>query len=122
MKPAATAVLDVAPMSTLFRALGDETRLRIVALLTHGELCVCHLQAALRLSQPNVSRHLAILKSAGVVRARRAGTWIYYRLDEQRDPHRAASLAAVVKSFGKASTLKRDVSRLLRSRGPESCR
>ena len=53
------ATLDVRPVSRLFKALGDETRLRIVALLSHGELCVCHIQEALGLSQPNVSRQVA---------------------------------------------------------------
>ena len=53
------AALDVRSFSRLFKALGDETRLRIVALLSHGELCVCHVEEALRLSQPKVSRHLA---------------------------------------------------------------
>ena len=115
--------LDVAPVSGLFRALGDETRLRIVALLAHGELCVCHLQSALAISQPNVSRHLAVLRSAGVVGARRVGTWMYYRLEPQHDPRRSRTLAALLETFTSASTLKRDVAKLVRSRGPESpCR
>lgn len=75
--------VDVRPLSKLFRALGDETRLRIVALLAHGELCVCHLESALQLSQPNASRQLGILKMAGVVDSRRDGTWVYNRLAEQ---------------------------------------
>jgi ArsR family transcriptional regulator len=54
-----------------FRALGDETRIRIVALLAHGELCVCHLDKALDLGQPNASRQLSILKHAGIVESRR---------------------------------------------------
>ncbi|HZO08390.1 MAG TPA: metalloregulator ArsR/SmtB family transcription factor, partial [Myxococcota bacterium] len=70
------AHLDVRPVTRLFRALGDETRLRIVALLAHGELCVCHLHEALGLSQPNVSRHLAVLRGAGVVGDRRDGKWV----------------------------------------------
>lgn len=65
----------------LFRALGDETRRRIVFLLhPGGELCVCELTAALGLSQPKISRHLAQLRAAGLVRGRRRGQWIFYRL------------------------------------------
>ncbi len=75
-----SAALDVRSFSRLFKALGDETRLRIVALLSHGELCVCHLEEALRLSQPKVSRHLAILRMTGVVEHRREGSWVYYGL------------------------------------------
>src|ERR1051325_5215410 len=61
-----TNALDVRPLTRLFRALGDETRLRIVALLSHGELCVCHLESALELNQSTASRHLGILRAAGV--------------------------------------------------------
>src|SRR2546426_3227017 len=68
------AALQVRPVSRLFKALGDDTRLRIVALLSHGELCVCHVQEALGLTQPNASRQLGILKNAGVVESRREGT------------------------------------------------
>ena len=67
----AVADLDVRSLSRLFRALSDETRLRIVALLTHGELCVCHLESALALSQSNASRQLGVLRAAGVVDNRR---------------------------------------------------
>lgn len=113
--------LVVKPISKLFRALGDETRLRVVALLAHGELCVCHLQEALEISQPSMSRHLGVLRSAGVVEARRVGTWVYYRLLEQEDPQRAQQLKTLVKSFGKADVLRCDVEKLLKSRGPEAC-
>jgi ArsR family transcriptional regulator len=63
-----------------FKALSDETRLRILALLTNGELCVCDLMAVLDLPQSTVSRHLAYLRHAGLVEDRRRGVWMYYRL------------------------------------------
>ncbi len=66
---------------TVMRALADGTRLRIVNLLQNsGELCVCEITAALRMAQPKVSRHLAILRKAGLVRDRREGLWIHYRI------------------------------------------
>lgn len=71
---------------TLFKALSDETRIRIVALLTHGELCVCDIIQVLDLPQSTVSRHLAILRQAGLVEDRRKGVWIYYRLAESSEP------------------------------------
>jgi len=114
--------LDVAPLSDLMAALADERRLTIVALLAHGELCVCHLQSVLAIPQPNVSRHLAVLRAAGVVDARRAGTWIHYRLRGQRDPRRRAWLAVLVREFGRSPALRREVERLRRARGPRSCR
>jgi ArsR family transcriptional regulator len=114
--------LDVRPVSRLFKALGDETRLRIVALLSHGELCVCHLEEALALSQPNVSRHLGILRAACVVEDRREGNWVYYRLLEQDDPDCERHLRGLVQSFTKRDVLRRDVEKLLKIRGPGACR
>lgn len=121
MSSAAAAALEVTEACRLFKALGDETRLRMVALLAHGELCVCHLEAALDLSQSNTSRQLAVLKNAGVVDARREGSWVYYRLAAQTDGLRRAQLKALVGAFGKQDVLKRDVERLLRTRGPGAC-
>ncbi len=64
-----------------FRALGDETRLRCVALIQQtGELCVCELMYALKLSQPKISRHLAALKAAKILQDRREGLWVFYDL------------------------------------------
>jgi ArsR family transcriptional regulator len=65
-----------------FDALADETRRRMLALITReGELCVCELHYALDVLQPKVSRHLAILRDAGVLSMRRDGTWIFYRIN-----------------------------------------
>jgi ArsR family transcriptional regulator len=116
------ATLEVRPVSRLFKALGDETRLRIIALLSHGELCVCHLQEALALSQPNISRHLAVLRAAGVVSDRREGIWVYYGLAPHQDPDCARQLHELVHAFAKRDVLRRDVERLLRTRGPGACR
>jgi len=116
-----SAALDVRSFSRLFKALGDETRLRIVALLSHGELCVCHLEEALSLSQPKVSRHLATLRAAGVVEDRRDGTWVYYRLLPQPDADCERQLQGLVKTFTKRSVLRRDLERLVKVRGPASC-
>ena len=69
----------------LFKALADETRLRIVVLLSERELCVCQIEAALVLSQVKVSRHLTILRYAGLVRCRKEGTWVYYSLADPRN-------------------------------------
>ncbi len=64
-----------------FYLLSDETRLRCLLLLeAKGELCVCHLTATLKMVQPKISRHLAILKKFEVVSDRRAGIWVYYSI------------------------------------------
>lgn len=66
----------------VFKALSDETRLRIIKLLERGELCVCDIVAALDMSQPKVSFHLNVLKEAGLIRDRKQGKWIHYRLND----------------------------------------
>ncbi|MCE0463236.1 MULTISPECIES: metalloregulator ArsR/SmtB family transcription factor [Pseudomonas] len=68
----------------IFKALADDTRTRIALLVAReGELCVCELTAALDLSQPKISRHLAQLRHAGLLSDRRQGQWVYYRLHPQ---------------------------------------
>lgn len=66
----------------IFKALSDETRLRILKLLERGELCVCDITAALDMIQPKVSFHLSTLKGAGLLKDRREGRWTHYRLDD----------------------------------------
>ena len=112
----------VQPLAKLMKALADETRLRIVALLAHGELCVCHVESGLDIPQPTASRHLAVLRNAGVVEARRDGSWIHYRLATQADPTSERVLQALVEEFGRADVLAADVDRLRRTKGPTSCR
>jgi len=109
---------SVRPLARILRALGDETRLRIVAWLSHGELCVCHLEKALELSQPNVSRQLGVLRAAGVVESRRDGTWMYYSLVAQEQPAVAAMLDSLVKSFGDERALRAEHLKLRKSCGP----
>jgi ArsR family transcriptional regulator len=70
----------------LFKTLADPTRLRLLNLLACGETCVCELSDTLRLVQPKVSRHLARLKRAGLVDARRNGKWTHYRWAQHADP------------------------------------
>ena len=112
---------DLRPLSRVFRALGDETRLRIVALLAHGELCVCHVEHALDLSQPNASRQLGIHKAAGVVESRREGTWVYYRIAEQEHDAVRGVLAHLTASLATRRALKSDLVRLRKTCGPAAC-
>ncbi len=117
----ATADLGVRELTRLFRALGDETRLRIVALLAHGELCVCHIVTALDLSQPNASRQLGILRMNGVVDARRDGTWVYYRIADQEHAAVETMLDTLTRAFGAESAIRADHAKLRKSCGPGAC-
>lgn len=84
------------------KALADPTRLRVVGLLTQVPegVCVCELVDALRLPQYQVSRHLAVLRAAGLVEGRRAGTWVFYRLR----PGLPKGITRVVRAVGEAGT------------------
>jgi len=85
-------MLQLNPLQ-LFKTLSDETRLSLVLLLREkGELCVCELTTTLRESQPKISRHLALLRDAGLLIDRRDGKWIHYRLS----PHMPVWAAAVI--------------------------
>ena len=68
-----------------FRALSEEVRLRIIMLLTQGELCVCDIMEILNEPQSKVSRHLSYLKSSGLISGKRVGVWMHYALSEERD-------------------------------------
>jgi len=84
----------VRDFETALKAAGDPTRTRILKLLEHGEMCVCQVQAVLDLAPSTVSKHLAVLKAAGLVDDRRDGKWIHYGLTRKsRNPHADAVLA-----------------------------
>jgi ArsR family transcriptional regulator len=85
-------------LATIFKALSDETRLRIIKLLEQGELCVCDITAALDMVQPKVSFHLNALKEAGLITDRKQGRWIHYRLDTSDMFKRFLVLAVIEKA------------------------
>ncbi len=96
----------------LFKILSETTRLRILALLQYGELCVCDLMAVLDMPQSTVSRHLARLKECGLVQDRRKTVWSYYRLtDPESELHRAV-LQALQQSLAYTSQFQEDQHRL----------
>ncbi len=101
-------MLDMRTTVPLFKALADETRLRILALLGQGELCVCDLTAALQLPQSTASRHLAVLKNAGWVSGRRQGVWMYYRLLDTGAASRIAMHNAILAHLEESTTARRD--------------
>lgn len=94
----------------IFKALSDETRVRIIKLLEQGELCVCEIVAAFGVTQPRVSFHLAALKNAGLVKDRKEGKWMYYRIDDSDLFKRLLILSVLEKIPEK--TLKEDRQRL----------
>jgi ArsR family transcriptional regulator len=99
--------------SLLFEALADDTRRRIlILLLEREELCVCDLYSALELTQPKVSRHLALLREAGLVAVRRQGTWMHYRLAPDLPLWRAKILQQMADGLALTETVRSDRRRL----------
>ncbi|MGA8044615.1 MAG: metalloregulator ArsR/SmtB family transcription factor [Terracidiphilus sp.] len=99
----------------LFAALADTTRLRLLNLIAGREVCVCYLVEVLRLSQPKISRHLAYLRRAGVVEARREGKWMHYRLSEPENAEAAGILAAVLEALRREKPMQADEAKLARA-------
>ena len=104
-------------MEALLKAVADRTRLRILGLLGSGEVCVCHLHTSLRLPQPTVSRHLAYLRRAQLVAARKEGLWVHYRLDMPSDRVLRAFVETVVHATTHLSTWPNDRRRLEEATG-----
>jgi ArsR family transcriptional regulator len=96
-------------LEATFKALADTTRLRILGLLRDGEVCVCDIHDTLGVPQPKVSRHLAYLRRAGLVLARKEGLWVHYRLAPLADPVMQALLDAVRHALGHLEPGRRSV-------------
>jgi len=96
----------------LFKALADRTRLRLINLMGDTEVCVCFFVEVLKTNQPKISRHLAYLRRAGVVSARRDGKWIHYRIVEPPDPQAANIFREVRTSLENDPGMQNDRARL----------
>jgi ArsR family transcriptional regulator, arsenate/arsenite/antimonite-responsive transcriptional repressor len=101
-------------IALLFRALADRTRLRLINLMGEDEVCVCFFVEVLKTNQPKISRHLAYLRRAGVVSARREGKWIHYRIVEPADPHAANIFREVRAWLANEPAMQNDRTRLKR--------
>ena len=98
-------------LAGFFAALADDNRLRLLYLMKEGEMCVCYLQGVLQTNQPKISRHLAYLKKAGLVEARREGKWVHYRLRKlEAGPDKI--LAATWHHLEQKPAIKKDAQRL----------
>jgi len=100
---------------TLFQALGDRTRLRLLNLLAAGEICVCYFIDVLVDPQPKISRHLAYLRRAGLASARRDGKWMHYSLARPASPAVARVLDATLEELANDKQMQRDREQLERA-------
>jgi ArsR family transcriptional regulator len=97
-----------------FRALADRTRLRLLNLMQTDEVCVCFFVEILKTNQPKVSRHLAYMRRAGIVGARREGPWMHYRIVEPSDADAARVLKEVLSWLVNDQEMQRERDRLVK--------
>lgn len=113
-------------MESIFQAFADRTRLRLLNLMSDGEVCVCFFVEALGEPQPKISRHLAYLRNAGLVTARRDAKWMHYRLTPPEQPAVRQIFESVLETFRNDPEMQRDHANLARAccspRAPELLR
>ena len=105
---------EVKDKELFFSALADRTRLRLLNLMGSDEVCVCFFVEVLKTNQPKISRHLAYLRRAGIVNARRDGPWMHYRINEPSDPDAAQVLKQVLGWLANDREMQRDRQRLVK--------
>ncbi len=105
-----------------FKALSDETRLRIMMLLTQGELCVCDLMFVLDEPQSKVSRHLAYLKHSGLTNSKRAGVWMHYSLKEPSNDVHKVQINFLKEKLTHLSEFRTDREKLLELKKQGGCK
>ena len=108
-------------LAQLYKALSEETRIRIMMLLMRGELCVCDIQAVLEEPQSKVSRHLAYLKHSGLLSSTRVGVWMHYLIKESADETCKAQLTFMEKQLSKLSQYRADREKLQEVKKQKGC-
>jgi ArsR family transcriptional regulator len=125
-RPATKSKTSAEALEELFQALGDRTRLRLLNLMADGEVCVCFFVEVLDQPQPKISRHLAYLRSAGLVAARREAKWMHYAITPPEDATVRAALDAVMGTLKADGEMQKDRAALARAccspRVPEQLR
>lgn len=100
-------------LTLFFAALADRTRLRLLNLMRDGEVCVCFLADTLGTNDPKISRHLAYLKRANLVKGRRDGKWMHYSLNRPGDEHAGRLFEDLLAALAADSEMQRDKTKLV---------
>lgn len=108
-------------MAQIYKALSEQMRLRILMLLTHGELCVCDLMAVLEEPQSKVSRHVAYLKNSGLIKGKRVGTWMHYFLKDPLEGLAAAHVEFLKRELSGLDWARDDVEKMKEVRAKKLC-
>ena len=99
-------------VNLMFRGFSDRTRLRVLHLLLKGEMCVCDIVTIIRVPQPKASRHLAYLRTAGLIQKRRQGLWAYYKLTTPASPFHQSLIKCLRECLRGVPELARDAKRV----------
>ncbi|MDP6625254.1 MAG: metalloregulator ArsR/SmtB family transcription factor [Nitrospinota bacterium] len=113
--------MNVSETNQIFKAFADETRMRMLHILTAGELCVCDIMSILNLPQSKVSRHLAYLRKCDLVKARKKGLWVFYLLKKPRNKIQESILSCVKNCFNTVPILKRDLNKAKEAVKSQAC-
>lgn len=105
----------------LSKAISDPTRVRMLKLLEGGELCVCEIMEVLNIGQSIASKHLGILRTAGLVESRKGGTWSYYRLSERVRDHNRDFLKFIALHLNEDEVVTKD-KKILRTKKKKTCK
>ena len=108
-------------MDQIFKALSEESRLRILSILFQMELCVCDIEDVLQLTQSNVSRHLTILKNAGIIKSYKNAQWIYYSINDDFKVESEELYRYLELRIKKLPTYKEDIERLSKCKEKDLC-
>ena len=108
-------------MVDIFKALAEENRLRIVALLMEGEMCVCEIEQCLNMNQSNVSRHLTALKRCGILEGFKKAQWVYYKIDNRFIEKKPDLFAYLTKELKQLNSYSSDCERLGKCKLQDLC-
>jgi ArsR family transcriptional regulator len=116
-----TTPLEVIDMVDIFKALAEESRLRILTLLIQGEMCVCEIEASLDLAQSNASRHLTVLRNAGILSCTKQAQWTYYKLNEEFKRGNQELLNYISEKVKQLPSYETDIDQMLKCKNLDMC-
>jgi|TARA_Y100000294_G_C8321378_1_gene242779 ArsR family transcriptional regulator len=113
--------MNASETNQVFKAFADETRMRMLHILTAGELCVCDIMSILNLPQSKISRHLAYLRKCGLVEDRKEGLWVYYSLKKQQNKLQKNILDCAKNCFSDVLAMKKDLKKAKAAINDRTC-
>lgn len=108
-------------MTDIFKALSEESRLRILVLLLQDEMCVCEIEECLKMTQSNASRHLTALRQCGILDSYKKAQWTYYKISDEFMKHNKELYDYLVRILNEESTYQSDIEQMRKCKSQEIC-